>query len=664
MKLNKFLIVVFAFLLVCLMSVNSVQAADDYAITAFNTSKNSYDVDEQVTFTITVANIGTATKNAGNVGPEPLDIGDIFVDFDDGANTTLYVKALTVGTSKTYTIFHTYSQEKTYIPSAEISIRAPTYLVDNPANNFKTTSFDVLETYDVPIITEITDKVLVKSDTEWTYQVDVTSELNIVEYNVSLNAMTISSTGLIRYVPNVVGTFPVVVTVKDSMNQIDTESFSITVQEDKGIIEITESSIILGSFNAIRGQAYTKDVVIRNAGTQTLNNFELDLKTLSGTNITSSVVSHSALPTTLAPGQSYTLTLSGTLPTTIDGGVSQLYGRFELKANSLDGLVSTGIKNIYFQAETGLVIDEVELYVNGDKEETLSNGEKFDEFKEGDEIKLVLMIENDFDFDIEDVFVESISDDSDWDFVEEESDEMDIDEGDDGEFELSFTIDPSDLDEDSDDSVTITLVVSGDATEYNYKHYAEMTFTLEFDREDDEITLTNVFITPTTLSCDGGQVTLEVDFKNTGEDDQDDSYIIVKSTDLNYNNKYMIGDDFESKDDDSHTFYITVPSKSESKTYYIEILAYNDDDDVTDSEIVEVQLVCGTPTEDDDDDDTSDGITVQPTNEYPTTGNYGEFVQGQASFRDSAIYVTLLVILAILVVAGIIMLLAVMLKKN
>ncbi len=664
MKSNKFVIMVFALLVISIFSVSAVSAANDYAITSFSANPSTVDVGETVTFSLTVENIGVPdSKSVGNVGPAPpqeVAVGSYKINLGNGVEERGLIYPLSIGENETYTFQSSYNTYNTFITEAEISIKVPVGTTpDNAANNVAVGEVVVMETFDVPVIEEIENQVLILNE-EWTYQVQATLDANLAYYNVSLDGMTISSTGLIRYTPNVVGTFPVTVTVTDVAGQSDTEGFTITVREDAAEINLNVESIILGGSNAERGTLQTSNVVIENVGTQTLTNFDLDLTTISGTE--STLVTHSSLPSSLAPGATYTITLSAVLPEGTDGGEPELYGYFELKANSADGEVTSGKKNIFFEAESGLTIDEVELYVNGDKEETLDDGESFDEVKEGDEIKLLVKVENNWDFDMEDVFVELISSDSDWDFVEEESNEEDIDEGDDFEFELNFKIDPNDLDEDSPDSVTITVLVFGEDSEYNFNHYVEMDFELEIEREDDEITVTDVTVSQSSFTCSGGQLVLDVDFKNTGDDDQDESYLIIKSDDLDIDERYEIGDDFESKDDDSTSFYIDVPSNMGTGTYLIEIMAYNDDDDRTDIETVTIEVNCGSPSDDDDEDDEPSVIVQPPVDPY--NGNFGEFVEGNDSFRNSPLYIGLLIVLAVLVIAGIVMLTAIVIKKN
>jgi len=457
------------------------------------------------------------------------------------------------------------------------------------------------------------------------------------------------------------GNFEVTAKLDFVDNNLETNEakLSTVVADEISKIELNVDSLVFGDENTERGTNVTQTLIIKNTGTLNLTNVAL---TFSNTELTNLVKVNSIVPTSIGAGTEVSLTLSVLIPSNLDGGIRFNKGDVKVSASNGSATIEDSAK-IYLEAESGLSIDKIDIYVNGEDEDTFkSSDDEFDELKEGDKIKLVIFVENDHSEDIEDVYAElSVDGASNWDFVDdEESDEEDIDEGDDFEFEIEFTLDSDDLDEDSDDSAEFTLTVRGEDSEEDYEHFDVWTFTLEIDREKDEITLTKVDVSSTTIYCTDSEIRLDVDFKNTGTNDQDEAWIIVKSTGLNYQEEFEL-EDFDSMDSDDKTFIIPIPSDIKGGTYTIEVSALNEDEDVTDKEIVSITVICSVD-EDEDVDDYVAPIVVNPN--VPSTPTVLNPVYGEDDFRSSGLYLTLLIILIVLALIGVVLMGALLVKRK
>ncbi|MDD3175333.1 MAG: hypothetical protein PHU51_02555 [Candidatus Nanoarchaeia archaeon] len=457
------------------------------------------------------------------------------------------------------------------------------------------------------------------------------------------------------------GNFEVTAKLDFVDNNLETNEakLSTVVADEISKIELNVDSLVFGDENTERGTNVTQTLIIKNTGTLNLTNVAL---TFSNTELTNLVKVNSIVPTSIGAGTEVSLTLSVLIPSNLDGGIRFDKGDVKVSASNGSATIEDSAK-IYLEAESGLSIDKIDIYVNGEDEDTFKSSEdKYDELKEGDKVKLVIFVENDHSEDIENVYAElSVDGASNWDFVDdEESDEEDIDEGDEFEFEIEFTLDADDLDEDSDDSAEFTLTVRGDDSEEDYEHFDVWTFTLEIDREKDEITLTKVDVSSTTVYCTDSEIQLDVDFKNTGTNDQDEAWIVVKSTGLNYQEEFEL-EDFDSMDSDDKTFIIPIPSDIKGGTYTIEVSALNEDEDVTDKEIVSITVICSVD-EDEDVDDYVAPIVVNPN--VPSTPTVLNPVYGEDDFRSSGLYLTLLIILIVLALIGVLLMGALLVKRK
>ncbi|MGV8151158.1 MAG: hypothetical protein ACP5NV_05510 [Candidatus Woesearchaeota archaeon] len=404
---------------------------------------------------------------------------------------------------------------------------------------------------------------------------------------------------------------------------------TLTVTVESGVnpgtsIALTEVS--LGSNDQARDETIDGTLEIRNTGTNpvvlTLTNSLDDKYELT---LSQSTVS-------LASGQTASIEVGVYVPEDQDSGIVNI-GKITATGN---GIVQSA--NVLLETKSELEITKVRLDIDGDTE-SADDGDEVDA-NAGDDVTLTVTVRNNFDdsIDIEDVEVEIESDsDLDWDDTD---DIGDISDGDREEIEFSFSID-SDIDEDEYD---VEVRVEGE-DENGAMHEHSITFTVNIDKENHEITITSATLNPTRLSCDARTVTVRTNIENTGSNDEDDVSIVVENDELGvyeYDTRLEIDED----DDLDKSFTFTVPKNARIGEYDIHVTSYYDNDRESDEKVLSLFIdpcvttttvnttTTGTP-------GNNGGNNIQPI-VYPT-GTTGP-TYGSASFFNSPVYVVILVI--------------------
>jgi hypothetical protein len=197
---------------------------------------------------------------------------------------------------------------------------------------------------------------------------------------------------------------------------------------------------------------------------------------------------------------------------------------------------------------------------------TLKSDDKDKELKPGEDLTVKVKIENNGDFDIEDIevnvwFVDSAGrklEDDDSDDIEEEE-EFDLDEGDSETIEFDFTDMPFDV-EDGDD-YTVHVTAEGKNADNNSLVYLDIdeSKTIEFVRERHEIEIFEAVLAPSTVKC-SRSINVEVGVRNIGEKEED-VVLMISSSQLDINKQVTFElsedlDDDDSRNDDSYGFIV------------------------------------------------------------------------------------------------------------
>lgn len=506
---------------------------------------------------------------------------------------------------------------------------------------------------------------------EYTYQVQAMGGSGGYTYSLTQNpsGMAISSTGFVSWTPSAAGTYQVGVRVTDSTAKVYIDqNYTITVSTGTPTpAAFSAGNVELGDENQERDERTTTVWEVTNTGSAT---------TISGIavealNVGSDYNLDITVPSTnLGPGQTMNIEVSADVPLDQDSGISNL-GQMKITGNA-GGSAVTLTKDITLEAVNHLVIDQIEVDVDGKSDKLRSPGTVDEEAELGDDITITVKVENTFDenIDIEDIEVRI--DSNDLDPIDGEREDMsDLGDGDDDEVEFSFNLDPDDVDAD-DEPFDITIKVTGE-DENGATHEDEWVITLEMDVKSRDVKIKDAQLVPSTVSCEAKDVRITFELDNIGTRDLDDILVQAIIDDLN-TGKTMRDIELDEGDDDSYTMTVPLPANLKAGLYIVELKAFpdSDNDDETDSELLDLTVQCGTPSNNEEDEEEPNttggtGINVQ-TGGTPTVPVSGQLVTtGSGSstsiFTQGGAYLWVLILLTVLVLVMVI-LLAVRLTKK
>jgi len=317
-----------------------------------------------------------------------------------------------------------------------------------------------------------------------------------------------------------------------------------------------------------------------------------------------------------------------------------------------------------------LMISDVDIKIDG-KKKNVDEDDEFD-VQLGDEIEITVEIENlytdDDDIRLEDVEVCIENDDLDWDDCE---DINDIREDDKESVTFNFVID---YDVDSDDSpFTIEIDVDSE-DEDNNDHSDSLEFDLNLDKERDEIMITDLYVSPSVVTCYDQSVRLNIEIFNTGRDDQTTAVLEISADRLDFK-KYIRSIDID--EGDRSDFDVIIPLEDDvSGEVIVDVNAYatSDEDDLTSVESVSFLITCDDdaddeeeveePEEEEEDDNMEIVVPVVPTT--PSDPAVQTSVGQKKNFINSSdgLYISLLIIIAVLLLVLVIVLAANLARKK
>ena len=218
------------------------------------------------------------------------------------------------------------------------------------------------------------------------------------------------------------------------------------------------------------------------------------------------------------------------------------------------------------------------------KDITVKNG--FGEDEEWllfDEIEVDIEIENEGDYDIDDISIEwglYNPSSNEWAIEIDEVDEINLKDGDDATITLTFRID-DDLDVDLDElegNYRLYVKATGEVDDdENPKTCVSDSESVSIEGESNFVILTDIQY-PESISC-GSDVQIIADIWNIGDKDQEDIYIILYNSELGINEKIEIGD-IDKFEDKKLDVFLKIPSDVEEKIYFLEMRIYDEDDDI------------------------------------------------------------------------------------
>ncbi|MBI2664284.1 hypothetical protein HYX10_02985 [Candidatus Woesearchaeota archaeon] len=373
-------------------------------------------------------------------------------------------------------------------------------------------------------------------------------------------------------------------------NSIDFKIVTITVNDAVPAIE-SAGTISLGSASQARSNPNhdderdrevndTEKIKIKNAGIEKITGITVTVTPRTGFSASDfkNRVTVAGGLTELEPGQEVDVELEMRIPQSLDAVdengnptaflvADMTITAFRTESGKTTEQVSKTIQ-VTMQAENQLEIKDARIRFNGDSE-GLKDDDNVKDVRPGHEVVMEFEVESQFK-DKEDVQIENIElrVESDNDLnVDEDVDVNDLDPEDTDTVEIEFDID-DDVDK-GDEGLTITLMGED---EFGARHGESWAVILEIEREDHEIDIRSIALTPETVSCET-DAELSVEIRNTGRRDERETFIRVNSPDLQYG---RISDEIELDEDDevTRTFVVPVPEGLAPGNYRIQVETY------------------------------------------------------------------------------------------
>lgn len=434
------------------------------------------------------------------------------------------------------------------------------------------------------------------------------------------------------------GTYTGTFTVNQGSNQLVTGSLSITVRDPIHEVQVSGNEINLGSATQPRSQTIQHTFDIQNTGDYS----EPVTLALSGVNSNFNA-QLSTTQLTLEPGQTRQVTVSLTIPDSQDSGKTKI-GNVALTYNQ-----QTTNLDLNLETESMLSIEEVETQVDDESSNSLGDGDTIsDEAKPGDEVEFEIKIKNLFssseDIKIEDITIEIIPDNEDFDEVEIDS-KFDLNADKTSSVKTLVVKVPSKFNEGEYD---FDIIVEGE-DENNALHTVRWTVTLEVEKENHDLRIDEIYLGTDTLQC-VKTTDLKVTIANFGAEDQDEAALAIYSQALGINvnvlDIYLDADYEDDENEFTKTVTISVPDNFAAGSYPINIKVFRDTDNEMDSEIVYLKVE-NCPAPEPVEPDTTVVITP-PTgttdNGGSTTGSSTNVVDTvEASFTNSLAFILILV---------------------
>jgi hypothetical protein len=210
-----------------------------------------------------------------------------------------------------------------------------------------------------------------------------------------------------------------------------------------------------------------------------------------------------------------------------------------------------------------------------------------------DEIEIEVVIENDGNWDVEDVEIE-------WELYTEDGvlimddteDTFDLDENDDTTITFTFKLD-EDIDEFEGNDAILYVRAIGQINDRDSTYDGDDTCAqdntgrIEVITEDDfviadEFEINGIEVEDElysdTFFC-GAQVTVAGNLWNIGEDDQDDVYLEIYSNALDVYEKFEY-DEVQAFDSEGFSYTFTIPEELDEKIYELKFEVYDEDNDL------------------------------------------------------------------------------------
>lgn len=278
-------------------------------------------------------------------------------------------------------------------------------------------------------------------------------------------------------------------------------------------------------------------------------------------------------------------------------------------------------------------------------------------------------VSNEHDQKIKDITVTLRLLDEDGDEIVDDEDEISkLSAGDEDTVTFEFDLSDEDLEE---EEYTLEIEVEGEDSDGDEHSDLEEIEDVEVDREKDDLVITKAELEDSQVFCSANpQTSLKVEVKNIGENEQDGAKITVKNSelDMNLQRANIDLDDYSGSDNEYEATFALNLEGAKQGTYTLDIAVHSEDNDLMDSEEVELQVVCATGASQEETsteyyaDKELAAELQKKIDEYKAVQ---ESQAAQRNFRESSSYVLLLgILVAMMFFAAILSATYVLLKRK
>jgi len=281
-----------------------------------------------------------------------------------------------------------------------------------------------------------------------------------------------------------------------------------------------------------------------------------------------------------------------TIPTLVAGETKDVVVTVTINENSLEvgsndatvtvtagTIVATGkvsVDKTYCEAgDIGdLEIDRLKFTNNG-------MGDK-DEWYLTDEIEVEVRVENTHNTDkVKDIIVAwGLYNTETGDFiVDDEENDFNLDDDEKETLTFKFTLDPEDFEEDYSESDFVFYIKAySDDDGEDVQCVSEIETDITVKKDDNFVLIDNIELTSDTLPC-GRELSGSFKAWNVGEEDEEDTFVMIINEELGINEKIIVGD-IDVLEDLRRTFSFMVPKDANEKSYFLRFTVYDEDGDV------------------------------------------------------------------------------------
>ncbi len=387
--------------------------------------------------------------------------------------------------------------------------------------------------------------------------------------------------------------------------------------------------------------------------TETLTNLQLGAVTLlsgfTASDLDVTVVTPLSA-TSLAPSASATLTLRLRVPANLDA-INSDYEKdgFHVANLPVQFTNSTGTftedVQLNLERENQLFFDSLTICANSDCL-SVKDGTTISDLKPGDKIEIKASAENKYkdndreDVQIEDVFLEWMIDDAEFD-EEDEADFGDLSPKDVEEESFAFVID----DEVADGTYDLVLKLSG-RDENSALHGEKAVIELKVKRDRHDLALREITVSPKSLDCDSldRHATFHVEVANIGKSDEDETVLRVENAELKLEALQDLA--IDESETMATNLRVEIPADAKPGAYSFRVSAFYDTSVLADEQLANLVVpVCVKAVAE---EEKEEAIIVPPAPEVPQEPVVDKKVFQKSNlleqFTESNAYIALLVV--------------------